>query len=413
MFDRMRNQLIDNSDHSTILPDARCPEMTFVPEKEPLLLENKNTIYVSQPDIGNEELELISENVRSGWLSGRAPVVKQLEQEFAAATGANHAVACNSGGSALQLMLRAAGIGPGDEVIVPAFTMIATSGAVSLVGAVPVFADCDPLTLNVTLTSVERCFTKKTRGVIAVHLYGRPCLMDQLREFCKERNILVFEDAAEAHGSAFDDTSCGGMGDAAAFGMYGNKTITAGEGGMVTTNDVLIADKVRSLRSYCFGVSRHFWHDDIGHSYRMGALPAALCLAQIRRLSELVGIRRQIAERYDALFREAGLQVGLPDVTLHPKIKHSWWFYWIRILNRPSVRTILARKGIETRPGFVPLHRQPCYQSAKWPSRISPNGCKEAERAGREVLLLPTHSGITKAVQERIVLAVRSAVGNC
>lgn len=381
------------------------PAEDFAPEREPHLVDRPDLIRASEPDLGAAEMELVTAVLEKGWVSGRTPIVEECERAFAAAAGVREAVACNSGGSALQLILRAAGIGPGDQVIVPAYTMVATAGAVSLVGGTPLFVDCDPRTLNVTAAGIRAAITPRCKAVIAVHLYGYPCAMDEIRRVCNEAGLLLFEDAAEAHGASWQGQACGSLGDAGAFGFYGNKTITAGEGGMITTDDAVLAARIRSLRSYCFGAERHYWHDDVGFSMRMGALQAALIVAQVRRLDELVARRRTVATNYDALLDEHC--PGLPrSRTLTPDANPSRWFYWIRVADRPKLREALAADGIETRPGFVPLHRQPCYAPDRWPSIIVPDGCPESELAGREVLLLPTHSKLTLADQQRIVEAL-------
>jgi perosamine synthetase len=377
----------------------------FAPEREPHLPDRPDVIRASEPDLGAAEMELVTAVLQKGWVSGRTPIIEECERAFAAAVGVREAVACNSGGSALQLLLRAAGVGAGDEVIVPAYTMVATAGAVSLVGGTPLFVDCDPGTLNITAAGIRAAITPRCKAVIAVHLYGHPCAMDEIRQVCDEGGLLLFEDAAEAHGASWKGRACGSLGHAGAFGFYGNKTITAGEGGMITTDDAALASRIRSLRSYCFGAERHYWHDDVGFSMRMGALQAALVLAQIRRLDELVARRRAVAANYDSLLDE-----HCPGITRNPTAtpdaNSSRWFYWIRVSDRPKLREALAAEGIETRPGFVPLHRQPCYAADRWPSRSAPEGNRESELAGREVLLLPTHSKLTLADQQRIVEAL-------
>jgi perosamine synthetase len=381
---------------------AAAAQDDFMPEREPLLAERSDLIFVSEPDIGVREIGLVTSVMEKGWVSGRAPIVQECERAFAAAVGVREAVSCGSGGSALTLMLRADGIGEGDEVIVPSYTMVATAAAVSLLGAVPVFVDCDPETLNVTADHIRKAITPRSKAMIAVHLYGHPCAMDEIQEACDEYGLRLYEDAAEAHGSTWKGRACGSLGRAGAFGLYGNKTITAGEGGMVTTDDGELASKIRSLRSYCFGAERHFWHDDVGLSTRMGAMQAALCLAQTQRLEELVERRRQVAATYDALLDEHAPSI-VRSHTATPDAGHSWWFYWIRVPDRPALREQMAADGIETRPGFVSLHRQPCYEDTRWPSRTVAGGCPAADQASREVLLLPTHSHLTTSDQQRIV----------
>jgi perosamine synthetase len=206
------------------------------------------------------------------------------------------------------------------------------------------------------------------------------------------------------HGSTWNGRACGSLSRAGAFGLYGNKTVTAGEGGMITTNDSELAAELRSLRGYCFGAERHFWHSDVGFSSRMSALQAALCLAQTRRLGELVAIRRRVAATYDALLDELAPGTIVRSHATSAMAGHSFWFYWVRIsADRGRVREGMAGDGIETRPGFAPIHRQPCYTSGRWGSRTAPGGCIVADAVSREILLLPTHSHLTETTQRHIV----------
>lgn len=381
----------------------------WMPETEPLVCPTEERISVSSPDIGELEIRMVNETLASGWVSGRTPIVTQFESEFAKRINTLFAVSCNSGGSALHLMLRAAGIGPGDEVIVPTYTMIATAGAVSKLGAVPVFVDCEENTLNMDVASAEAAVTARTKGVIAVHLYGHPCHMEKLRNMCATYNLLLFEDAAEAIGAERKGIACGNLAQAAAFGFYANKTITAGEGGLITTNDESLASRLRSLRDYCFSPGRHFWHTDLGESYRMPSLCAALCLAQLRRLPELLNKRREVARRYHGLLINHSIPICSNTIQVDWN-EHAWWHYWVRVRSRAHIREQMAKKGIETRPGFVPMHLQPCYQTGTWPYRVGLGGCPQAESVAREVILLPTHPLLSVEHQERVCSELMSAL---
>lgn len=388
---------------------AKRKAVAWIPEPEPVV-KGKSRIFVAEPDLTKAELNLIKKTYDSKWLSGRAPVVSELEQEFAQMVGVRYAVACNSGGSALEVMLRAIGIRPGDEVVVPSFTMIATAAAVSFVGAIPVFADCDPATLNLDVASLEKAVTSKTKAVICVHLYGHPCNMTALKGYCKRQGITLLEDAAEVQGAQWRKKTCGSMGFASAFGFYGNKVMIAGEGGMITTNNKKVAEEAIKYRDYYFQPGTHFWHHDLGHSYRMPALAAAVCLAQLRRLDELIAKREKVRFQYDNLLKPYADQLCSTHMS-HKDVRHVWWHYWLRVENRQQIREYMAKKGIETRPGFIPMHVQPCYTSKLWPSRIARGGCPVAEDAGRTALLMPTHCLLKTTDVKRIVEVMIQAMG--
>lgn len=387
---------------------AKRIAVAWTPEPEPVV-EGKSKIYVAEPDLSAAELNLIKKTYASKWLSGRAPVVSELETEFARMVGTRYAVACNSGGSALEVMLRAIGIRPGDEVVVPSFTMIATAAAVSFVGAIPVFADCDPDTLNLNVESLVKAVTSKTKAVIAVHLYGHPCNMTALNSYCKRKGIILLEDAAEVQGAQWRKKTCGSMGFASAFGFYGNKVMIAGEGGMITTNNKKVAQEAIKYRDYYFKPGTHFWHYDLGHSYRMPALAAAVCLAQLRRLDELIAKREKVRHQYDKLLAPIADQLCSTHMA-HKDVRHVWWHYWLRVENRCAIRQYMAKRGIETRPGFIPMHVQPCYTSKLWPSRIAKGGCPVAEDAGQHALLMPTHTKLKTADVKRIVDVMTEAM---
>ncbi len=381
---------------------AESGESPWEPEIEPILYGDR-VLPIGVPNISQAERDLVAKTIASGWVSGNAPIIREFESDFARRIGVTRAIACNSGGSALLLLLRSLGIGPGDEVVVPTFTMIATAGVVSHIGAVPVFADCDADTLNVNANSVARCITPRTKAVICVHLYGHPCEMEPLRELCTTHSVTLLEDAAEAHGARWRGVPCGALGDAAAFGFYGNKVMVTGEGGMITTNDEELAGRVSSYRHYCISPDRHFWHQDLGYSMRLPALSAALGLAQLRRLEELLGNRQAVARRYDELFSHVNVKTAGSTLRLEGDSEHCWWHYWIRTDRRAAVRYALAENGFETRAGFAPMHLQPCYAKGAYPFHVDPVGCAVADRLCREVLLLPTHSNVRAVDQQRIV----------
>ena len=322
------------------------------------------------------------------------------------AAGCAHAVACSSGTSALHLAICAAGIGPGDEVIVPAFTMIATANAVSHAGATPVFVDSDPATWNLDLDRVVDAIGPRTRAVIPVHTYGQPIDADALTAIAESSGLVVIEDAAEAHGAEYRGRRAGSLGAVAAFSFYGNKIVTTGEGGMVTTDDPEIAAIARELRDHGFSPERHFWHRLRAFNYRMSNVQAAIGLAQVERLDELVAARRRNAQLYRELLAPITGLTPAPEV---PDTASAHWMIGVLIgddfgCSRDEVRRRLAAGGIETRTFFVPLHLQPSYLDAEAGRRYP-----VAEQLGRTGLYLPSAPSLTRDDIAEVAAALRDA----
>jgi perosamine synthetase len=337
----------------------------LIPGPEPVLAPGR-IIPVCETRLDGNELRYLTECVTSNWISSAGPFVGRFEEAFARAAGCAHAVSCSSGTAALHLVLAALGLKAGDEVIVPAFTMIATANAVAYTGATPVFADSHPVTWNVTAATLEPKITPRTRALVVVHTYGHPADMDPIRELADRRGLFLLEDAAEAHGAVYRGRPVGSIGDAATFSFYGNKIVTTGEGGMITTNDERLARLVRRLRDHAFSPDRHFWHTYQGYNYRMTNLQAAVGLAQVERLPDLVEARRENRRRYEARLR------GVPGLTLpceSPGVTNVFWMYSLLVEDgfgstRDQVRIALASRGIETRTFFIPMHLQPLFRKA-------------------------------------------------
>jgi perosamine synthetase len=360
-------------------------------------------IPVCEPALLGNELKYVTEAVSKGWISSSGGFVKEFEQKFAAYLGVKHAVTVTNGTAALHLALVAAGIGPGDEVIVPTFTMFASAAAVCYTGAKPVFVDCERETLNIDVAQIEAKLTAKTRAIMPVHIYGLPCDMDPLLALAKRRGILVVEDAAEAIGSRYRGKPCGALGELACFSFFANKAITTGEGGMVVTSDDRLAEQLRYYKNLCFPLTgpRRYLHAHIGFNYRMPNTVAALGLAQLERADDYVAMRRENARRYNERLRgERGIIVPVDRDYSH----NSYWMYSILIgddfgLSRDDVMKGLEARGIDTRSFFVPMHQQVsmaeygCDVSGSYPNAeyVSPRG-----------LYLPSSSGLTEAQIERV-----------
>ncbi|HWW61278.1 MAG TPA: aminotransferase class I/II-fold pyridoxal phosphate-dependent enzyme, partial [Thermoanaerobaculia bacterium] len=335
-----------------------------LPGPEPIL-EGK-IIRVAETILDGNELRYVTECIRTNWVSSEGPFVRRFEDAFASAVGCRYGVACSSGTAALHLVMAALKLGPGDEVILPTFTMIATANAVRYVGATPVLVDAEPRTWNMNVAAVARKITSRTRAIVAVHTYGHPVDIDPLRELAARHGLHLIEDAAEAHGATYRGRAAGSLGDAAIFSFYGNKIITSGEGGMVTTNDARIADLARQLRGHAFSPDRHFWHEHLGYNYRMTNLQAAVGLAQTERMATLIEARRRNARRYrERLSHVPGLTLPIEAAG----VTNVFWMFTILVedtfgITRDELRGALARRGIETRTTFIPIHLQPIYRDA-------------------------------------------------
>ena len=329
--------------------------------------------------------------------------VEAFEREFAAVCGARHAVAVSSGTRALHLALVASGVGPGDEVIVPPFTFVATAAAVVYAGATPVFADIEPASFTLDPVRVEEAVTERTRAVIPVHLYGQCADMEALGEVARRHGLTLIEDAAQAHGAAFGSRRAGTLGDYGCFSFYPTKNLGAlGEGGLVTTEDADAARRLRLLRDW--GQEVKYEHRMLAFNARMQAFQGALLRVKLRHLEAWTQARRALAERYRALLAE-GPVAPPPEL---PGRRHVWHCFTVRVPERPALREGLAARGIGTAVHYpVALHRQPLFASVG-SGRAS---FAEAERAAEEVLCLPLYPGLSDEAPSRVVAALRELLG--
>lgn len=341
---------------------------------------------VSRPYIAGRELEYVTGAVESGWLSSQGPLVRKFEEQFAAFNGAAHGVACSSGTAALTLALRALGVGPGDEVIVPEFTMIASAWAVTYTGATPVFVDCGD-DLNIDVSLIEDKITPRTKVIMPVHVYGRQCDMEAVMKIAYEYNLRVVEDSAEAHGVR-------PVGDIACFSLFANKIITAGEGGVCVTDDPHLAAQMAHLRGMAFSKEHNFIHKKVAYNFRMTNLQAAVALGQVERIDDILAARERIGAYYDK---------GLEDIDGITKMpaRQVLWMYDLLARDRDELMVYLKNEGIETRYFFQPMSRQPMYYDPEWPSL-------NAARFAASGLYLPTYVGLTEQDQDQIIGRVRA-----
>ncbi len=388
----------------------------IIPGQEPVLQAAVNPIPqfgatprrpiipVCEPTLSGNELKYITDAVETNWISSAGSYIRRFENLFAEKVGTRYGVACANGTVALHLALATLGMEPGDEVIIPTFTMIATANSVTYLGAKPVLVDAEPCTWNMDVEQIESKITPRTRAIVLVHTYGHPVDMDALNAIASKHRLFVLEDAAEAHGALYKDRPVGSLGDAASFSFYGNKIITTGEGGMVTTNREDVAKLAWNLRDHAFSHERHFWHKYLGYNYRMTNLQAAIGLAQTEQLEQFVDARRANAAYYTQLLSE------IPGIVTPPEAswaKNVFWMYGILLeeefgLTRDQLRQGLAKRGIETRTFFIPMHCQPIYfdqyRGERYP--VSEDLCKRG-------LYLPSASNLTRQDIEAVVQAVQ------
>jgi len=320
-------------------------------------------IPVAEPIIGDKEKAYVNDCLNSGWISSLGKYVTAFEEGFAGFCGARFGIATSNGTTALHLALVVAGIGPGDEVLLPTLTFIATANAVHYCGAKPVFLDSEPRTWNLDPARIEEKITPRTRAIIVVHLYGHPVDMDPVMTIARRHNLIVIEDAAEAHGAQYKGRPVGSIGHLAAFSFYGNKIITTGEGGMVLTDDPALAERARSLRDHGMDAHKRYWHPVIGYNYRMTNIQAAIGLGQLERIEELIALRRRNAALYNRYLCQ------VPGITLPPEeswAKSVYWMYSILLderfpLGRDDFLVALKTRGVDSRPFFYPIHTNPPY----------------------------------------------------
>lgn len=363
-------------------------------------------IPVAAPVLDGRETEYVMECMQTTWISSAGRFIGAFEEAFAKLCGVKHAIAANNGTTALHLALVALDLKPGDEVIVPTLTYIASANAVRYCGATPVFVDSDPVTFNLDPADVAAKITPRTRGIMPVHLYGHPADMDPIMELARKHDLFVVEDAAEAIGARYKGRPVGSIGDCATFSFFGNKIITTGEGGMVTTNDDALAEKLRLFRGQGMDPKRRYWFPVVGYNYRMTNIAAAIGLGQIERVEHHLSVRQSIAKAYDERLARFGNKLVLPKV--EPWGEHVYWMYTIVLgegvtRSRDEVMALMNEQGIETRPVFYPMHVLPPYEEkgASYPA---------AEHCAARGINLPTHGMLSEQDIDRVVAALARAI---
>ena len=367
--------------------------------------DSKTIIPVCEPTLNKKALNYVIKALKTNWISSRGDFLEKFENLFAKKVGAKYAVAVNSGTSALHLALATLGINPGDEVIVPTYTMISSAFAVSYLGAKPVFVDCDDY-YQIDPKLIQKAITKKTKAIMPVHIYGHPVNMDKIEAIAKKYKLAVIYDAAESHGAKYKGKEIGGRGLASCYSFYANKIITTGEGGMIVTNNKDFADLARNLKDVAFSTERHFWHKRLGYNFRMTNLTAAVGLAQTEQYEKLVTARIEHAKYYmDGLSKIKGIK--FPKTA--PWAKNVYWMFGFEVepgfgITRDELRQFMAKEGVETRTFFVPLHLQPYYYHEN-KGEMFPI----SERLSERGLYIPSASNLTKAQMNRVIRVIKKA----
>lgn len=378
----------------------------MIPVNEPLLLE--------------EDFESLQACFRSGWISSTGPFLEEFENAWASYCGVKHGIGVSNGTTALQVAVEAVGVGRGDEVIMPSFTIISCASAVVRAGAVPVLVDCDPETFCMRVDQIEARITPHTKAIMVVHMYGQPADMDPILALGRKYGLKVIEDAAEVHGSEYltgrhgDAPTwrrCGGLSDVATFSFFANKLVTTGEGGMVVTQDDNIAKRCRSLRNLCFQPTRRFLHFEHGYQYRLTNLQAAIGLRQVARMDTIIQRKRWIGDEYTKrLHHLNGIQLPIES----PYGKHVYWIYSLVLDDSlPLDAEMFARKlyqlDIDTRPFFLGMHEQPVFHDM---GLFKGESYPVTERISRRGFYLPSGLGLSLEQIEKVSAAVIRVMKN-
>ena len=372
-------------------------------------------IPVSEPLLTPQDLEAVQASMKAGWVSSAGPVVERFEQEWSRYCGRTYGIGVNSGTAALQAAIGALRLEKGDEVILPTFTIISCPAAVIYSDATPVLVDADPRTWTMDVGQVADRINSRTKAIMAVHIYGHPVDLDPLQALAERHGLALLEDAAEAHGAEYLAARgtpsptwrrCGGFGALSCFSFYGNKLITTGEGGMIVTDDRTLAERVRSLRNLCFQPGRRFLHEELGFSFRLTSLQAALGVSQLGRMDQIVARKRWIAAEYTRRLQDIpGLQLPIEESWA----RSVYWMYGIVLaenmgLDAARFSNRMTELGVETRPFFLGMHEQPALLGR---GLFSGERYPVAERLARQGLYLPSGLSLTESQIDVVSESVR------
>jgi len=375
-------------------------------------------IPVNEPLLGPREMEYVNECLRTGWISSAGRFIELFEESWAAYCGRKYGVAVSNGTTALQLAVDALDLRPGDEVILPTFTIISCAAAVIYGGGVPVLVDSEPRTWCMDVTQVAERITPRTRAIMPVHIYGHPVDMDPLLDLAEKHNLAIIEDAAEVHGAEYQAgrsgpnprwRRCGSFGSLSCFSFYGNKLITTGEGGMVLTDDPRLAETIRSLRNLCYQPQRRFYHERLGYNFRLTNLQAALGLGQVERMEAIVARKRWMGQEYTRRLKHVdGLQLPVEE----PWARNVYWMYGVVLAEETGMDAThfgqrLREFGVETRPFFLGMHEQPVFHER---GLFIKERYPVAERLACRGLYLPSGVALNESQLEQVCQAVREVL---
>lgn len=376
-------------------------------------------IPVNEPLLNGNEKKYLNECIDTGWISSEGPFVQRFEEGMAATMGRRYGIAVCNGTVALEAAVAALELQPGDEVIMPSFTIISCAAAIVRCGCVPVLVDSDPVTWNMDVEKlknkieieIERKGNKKLKAIMVVHIYGLPVDMEPVLELAEKYGLKVIEDAAEMHGQMYKGRPCGSFGDISIFSFYPNKHITTGEGGMVLTDDVRLAERCRSLRNLFFQAKKRFVHEELGYNFRMTNLQAALGLAQLERLEEFVGRKRRMGKRYNELLMSVeGLELMVEKTEYAESI---YWVYGLVLkdgvpFDAEEAMRRLGARGIGTRPFFWPMHEQPVFHKM---GLFKDERYPVAERLARRGFYVPSGMALTEEQMLAVAEEVKALLG--
>ena len=363
-------------------------------------------IPVNEPFIGEQETRYVLECLRTGWISSEGDYIREFEKRWANYCGMEYGVAVSNGTVALEIAVKCLDLKVGDEVIMPTFTIISCAQAVTNNGGKPVLVDSDSRTWCMDINQIANKITPHTKAIMPVHMYGHPVDMDPIIELADQHNLVVIEDAAEAHGAEYKGRKCGGLGDLNCFSFYANKIITTGEGGMVVTNDEKYAERLRSLRNLCFIKERRFFHTELGNNYRLTNLQAAIGLAQLERIEVSVQKKRWMAGAYTERLKDIkSLQLPIEE----PWAKNVFWMYGVVLDESIGFDAITFAKkitdlGVMTRPFFLGMHEQPVFQKM---GLFTDENYPVAERIARQGFYLPSGLTLTETQIDQVCEAIR------
>jgi perosamine synthetase len=365
------------------------------------------TIPVNEPLLDGNEARYLAECIETGWISSEGPFVRRLEEGFAARVGRKYGIAVCNGSVALDVAIAALDIRPGDEVILPSFTIISCAAAIVRAGATPVLVDCELDTWNTTAERIAERLTPSTKAIMVVHIYGLPVDMDPVLALARHHGLKIIEDAAEMHGQTYKGRPCGSFGDISTFSFYPNKLVTTGEGGIVLTDDGAVAERCRAMRNLCFQPGKRFVHEELGWNFRLSNLQAAVGVAQLERLDEFVARKRWMGACYlERLAGVLGVQLPLPRTSYAENV---YWVFGIVLEDEISFEAtaamkFLAMQAIGTRPFFWPMHEQPVFgKIGLFADEVYPN----AARLARRGFYLPSGLALTEPQIDRVAAAVR------